>query len=76
MCKSLQIGDICVFGCAEDPSKWMIGKVMQFAYFSEKKHNKKARNYKSVIVNLDDKFRSPLGVLCTWFNELSHHITY
>ena len=54
----------------------MIGKVMQFAYFSEKKNNKKARNYKSVIVNLDDKFWSPLGVLCTWFNELSHHITY
>jgi len=57
----VELGDLCAFN---DKHSWMIGRVIQFAYYKETL--KGSRQYKSTKAPSDS---NSIGVLCSWFQQ-------
>ena len=60
VCESIEVGEICAF--LDEAKSWMIGRVLQFAYYMEKR--KGSRMYHRRVVRLTNK-PNDTGVLCT-----------
>ena len=60
VCSTVDVGNTCIFKSSEGSLK--IGKLLQFAYYLEKK--KGSQQYRGLTAKVDEK---KVGVLCTWY---------
>ena len=57
--------DLCIFRRVDEPSKYALGRIIQFSYMSGTKKN---REFSSDYVDLDDKkYLSCIGSFCNWY---------
>ena len=57
-------GDMCLFKRVDDPSKSLLGRIVQFSYL---KGNKRARQYSSDYVDMTKASYKTVGAFSNWF---------